>query len=215
MVRLNRPWVLSSSFSTWTRSPRLTLARSARSMVRSQVCSSDDGVAVCTTLLTGRLRGLRCSELHLHIRSRCYPFESPEVRPVSHYRHQPATTDRILTMTLSYDPQQALCSLSQTDRRLGAVIEQIGPFGPELFPYRNAFEALTRSIIYQQLAGHAAQAIHARLLATFPRRRHPGPAQILALSDEQLRGYRIIQSKNHSDSGSCEPHEGRQGAFQP
>ena len=100
-----------------------------------------------------------------------------------------------MALTLSYDPQQALCRLIQTDRRLGKGIERIGPFGLELFPYRNAFEALARSIIYQQLAGHAAQAIHERLLGTFPRRRHPSPAQILALSDEQLRGIGLSKAK--------------------
>lgn len=98
-------------------------------------------------------------------------------------------------MTLSYEPQEAIRDLTRTDPRLGAVVEQIGPFGLELFPYRNAFEALTRSIIYQQLAGHAAQAIHARLLGTFPRRRHPGPAQILGLSNEQLRAIGLSKAK--------------------
>ncbi len=98
-------------------------------------------------------------------------------------------------MTLSYDPEAAIRGLIRSDRRLGAVIEQIGTFALELFSYRNAFEALTRSIIYQQLAGHAAQAIHERLLGTFPRRRHPGPEQILALSDEQLRAIGLSKAK--------------------
>ena len=98
-------------------------------------------------------------------------------------------------MHLSYDPQEAVAHLTDSDRRLGQIIERAGPFAVELFPYRNAFEALTRSIIYQQLAGRAAQAIHGRLLATFPRRRHPRPEQILALTDSQIRAIGLSGAK--------------------
>ena len=98
-------------------------------------------------------------------------------------------------MTLTYDPVLATRHLTTGDRRLADVIKQVGKFELELFPYRHAFEALTRSIVYQQLAGRAAQAIHERLLGAFPRRRHPRPEQILGLSDEQMRAIGLSRAK--------------------
>ena len=102
---------------------------------------------------------------------------------------------KLPTKDLTYDPKRAVSHLSSADSRLGSVIEHFGTFAIELFPYRNAFEALTRSIVYQQLAGRAALAIHQRLLGAFPRSRHPRPDQILSLSDEQIRAIGLSQAK--------------------
>ena len=98
-------------------------------------------------------------------------------------------------MRLCYEPALAIRDLCQSDAHLKKIIEQVGTFSLELFPYQNAFEALTRSIIYQQLAGRAAQAIHERLLGMFAHSSHPLPEQILALSDEQIRTIGLSRAK--------------------
>ena len=45
------------------------------------------------------------------------------------------------------------------------------------------------------MAGHAADAIHQRLLAAFPHRHHPTPEQLLELTDEELRAIGLSKAK--------------------
>lgn len=56
------------------------------------------------------------------------------------------------------------------------------------------FQALSRSILYQQLAGKAAATIHGRFVALFPDSA-PTPEHLLNLSDEQLRGVGLSRQK--------------------
>ena len=56
-----------------------------------------------------------------------------------------------------------------------------------------AFGALARSILYQQLAGRAAAAIHARFLALYGGR--PTPDAVLATPDEALRAAGLSAAK--------------------
>jgi 3-methyladenine DNA glycosylase/8-oxoguanine DNA glycosylase len=66
------------------------------------------------------------------------------------------------------------------------------PVEPRL-PY---FHALARIIIYQQLAGAAAQNIHGRVQALSPNpRRFPTAGEILALPEGSLRGAGLSRSK--------------------
>lgn len=53
---------------------------------------------------------------------------------------------------------------------------------------RSPWEALVRAVAHQQLNGKAAESILKRFLALYPGPRFPKPAQVLATSDEQLRG---------------------------
>ena len=55
------------------------------------------------------------------------------------------------------------------------------------------FNALVRAIVYQQLAGKAAAAIHGRFLALFGG--EPSPAAILATPEEVLRGAGLSTAK--------------------
>jgi DNA-3-methyladenine glycosylase II len=55
------------------------------------------------------------------------------------------------------------------------------------------FNALVRAIVYQQLAGKAAAAIHGRFLALFGG--EPVPAAILSTPDEALRGSGLSAAK--------------------
>jgi DNA-3-methyladenine glycosylase II len=58
----------------------------------------------------------------------------------------------------------------------------------------NPFEALARNIIFQQLHGNAAAAIHGRVLALFGKRRLD-PQDILDASEAELRGAGLSGAK--------------------
>ena len=60
-------------------------------------------------------------------------------------------------------------------------------------PKLSPFEALVQAIVYQQLAGAAAQAIHGRLIDAMDG--SVSPEALLALSDEALRGVGLSAAK--------------------
>ena len=60
-------------------------------------------------------------------------------------------------------------------------------------PVDTHFAALVRSIVYQQLAGRAAAAIHGRVVAVLDGRVEP--ARLLAQSEESLRGAGLSANK--------------------
>jgi len=65
---------------------------------------------------------------------------------------------------LHFDPAVAVAHLRDRDATLAALIERVGPFALELKPAASLFEAMLRSIVYQQLHGKAAATIHGRVL---------------------------------------------------
>src|ERR1700749_605189 len=74
--------------------------------------------------------------------------------------------------------------LAERDPVLAGLVAEAGPMR---IPRRtlSPFESLVQAIVYQQLAGAAARAIHGRLVAALPDGVAPEP--LLALSDETLR----------------------------
>ena len=97
-------------------------------------------------------------------------------------------------MIRGYDPGMATAALVRTDPRLAALIETVGPCRLESRSALTPFQALLRSVVYQQLSGRAAGSIHARLCALFPRNR-PTPSRLLALPDESLREAGLSRGK--------------------
>jgi 3-methyladenine DNA glycosylase/8-oxoguanine DNA glycosylase len=93
-----------------------------------------------------------------------------------------------------YDPAVAIAALRASDRRLGRLIDRTGPMTLRVEPTQSMFAAVARAIVYQQLSGRAAETIHGRVLALFPRRRI-GPAALLALTTAQLRGAGLSAAK--------------------
>jgi DNA-3-methyladenine glycosylase II len=86
----------------------------------------------------------------------------------------------------AYDRGEAIAYLSTNDPAMGRLIKLAGPLTMEIRRLHNPFEALARNIIYQQLHGRAAAAIHERVLALFGKKRlHP--QDILTASEEDLR----------------------------
>jgi DNA-3-methyladenine glycosylase II len=103
------------------------------------------------------------------------------------------------TRKLPYDPAEATDALSAADPKLAKLIAKAGPFTVRLPAQQSPFEALTQSIIYQQLHGKAAATIHARLLASFADicgiGNHPEPQHLLDCPNEQLRAAGLSHNK--------------------
>jgi 3-methyladenine DNA glycosylase/8-oxoguanine DNA glycosylase len=96
---------------------------------------------------------------------------------------------------LPFDAEEAVRHVSAKDARLAKVIERVGPLRLRLADLQSPFEALSESIVYQQLSGYAAAAIFARLVALFRPRKFPRPGDLLAMSDERLRAAGLSRGK--------------------
>lgn len=95
---------------------------------------------------------------------------------------------------LTYDSQKAMRALCKNDRTLGQLIKQAGPITLDLPKRLNPFDALLRSIIYQQLSGKAAAAIHKRVRVLFSGG-NINPNQVLAMDDQVLRNAGMSRAK--------------------
>ena len=93
---------------------------------------------------------------------------------------------------------EAEAALAERDPVLAGLIATSGPcaIGRRGFP--SHFEALCRSIVYQQLAGKAAAAIWARFRALVPGKLTA--ESVLALDEQQLRGAGLSGAKARSIS---------------
>ncbi|MGH9244175.1 MAG: DNA-3-methyladenine glycosylase family protein [Acidimicrobiales bacterium] len=87
----------------------------------------------------------------------------------------------------------ATSELARRDPHLAALADRVGPLR---WRRRSAdpYASLVEAIVYQQLAGKAAAAIHGRFLALFDGA-GPTPAAVLVLSDESLRGVGLSNAK--------------------
>jgi DNA-3-methyladenine glycosylase II len=101
--------------------------------------------------------------------------------------------------TPGYDSALAVEALSVSDPKLAKLIARAGPFTMKLAATQSPFEALLESIVYQQLHGKAAAAIHARLIASFEPvsglGAHPTPRHVLDCPNEQLRAAGLSHNK--------------------
>jgi DNA-3-methyladenine glycosylase II len=98
----------------------------------------------------------------------------------------------------AYDTTAALAALTAADPKLGRLIARAGPFTMKLASTQSPFEALLESIIYQQIHGKAAAAIHLRLIEGFSEvagGAHPSPQHLLDCPNEQLRAAGLSHNK--------------------
>ena len=86
----------------------------------------------------------------------------------------------------------AAAYVARRDRVMATLMKRTGPFRLPR-PAGDHFAALAESILYQQLAGAAARAIHGRFVALFDG--HLTPEAVLALSPRKLRGAGLSHSK--------------------
>jgi DNA-3-methyladenine glycosylase II len=93
-----------------------------------------------------------------------------------------------------FDHEEATEALCRADRRLAGLIRRTGPFTMRPERMQRPFDALLRTIVYQQLSGKAAATILGRVLNHFPRRR-PDPSLLLALPEQTLRSAGMSRAK--------------------
>ena len=95
---------------------------------------------------------------------------------------------------LSFDGDAATARLAEADPVLGALMARVGPYRPHTVAAPDAFHALVRAIVYQQLSGKAAGTIHRRVLAALGSDA-PGAAAIAAADEDTLRGAGLSRNK--------------------
>ncbi|MDQ6635317.1 MAG: DNA-3-methyladenine glycosylase [Gemmatimonadota bacterium] len=88
----------------------------------------------------------------------------------------------------------ALAHLRKVDPILGQVIARVGPYRLQTRRSGTHYDALVRSIVFQQLSGKAAATIHRRLCELYPRK-NPRAELLLATSDETLRDAGLSRQK--------------------
>jgi DNA-3-methyladenine glycosylase II len=113
-----------------------------------------------------------------------------------------SSNDRVSTMTSVPETQlkrvsfaEAARILATRDPVLGRLIQAAGPIRITRRTGSH-FGGLVQAIVYQQLAGAAARAIHGRLVAALGGDVEPGA--LLALSDETLRAVGVSANKARS-----------------
>ncbi len=85
--------------------------------------------------------------------------------------------------------------LAERDPVMASLVAGAGPIKLRK-PFDTHFAALVRSIVYQQLAGKAAAAIHGRLVGALDARVEP--EALLSVSDEQMRAAGLSANKTAS-----------------
>lgn len=89
---------------------------------------------------------------------------------------------------------EAIEHLSRTDEILGKLIGQVGPC--RLTPKkRTLFQALVRSVVYQQLNGTAAATILGRVKGLYPGNRFPTPEEVLRTPVQKFRAAGLSGAK--------------------
>lgn len=95
---------------------------------------------------------------------------------------------------LRYNRKQAVSHLCGQCNALGRFIRDCGPLKLRVAKGADLFNALSASIVFQQLSGKAATTIHGRFCDLF-RDGLPEARQASALSMEQLRGAGLSRNK--------------------
>jgi DNA-3-methyladenine glycosylase II len=90
--------------------------------------------------------------------------------------------------------RRSLVHLKRADDVLARVIARVGPCRFRPRSTGTHFDALLRSIVYQQLSGKAAGTILDRVLALYGGR-YPRPPQLLATSETALRAAGLSRQK--------------------
>lgn len=91
--------------------------------------------------------------------------------------------------------KKAVTHLRKVDPVLATVIDKVGTY--KGWPVSNGthFDAVCRSIVFQQLSGKAADTIHGRFQGLYGGRT-PQPEELATTSDEQLRAVGLSRQKS-------------------
>jgi DNA-3-methyladenine glycosylase II len=88
----------------------------------------------------------------------------------------------------------AIAHLRRVDPVLGRIIDRVGACRLEARRTGTHYDALVRSIVFQQLSGKAAGTIHRRFCELYPKRR-PRAEHVLKTKDGALRGAGLSRQK--------------------
>ena len=88
----------------------------------------------------------------------------------------------------------AIAHLKSVDRTLARIIDVVGPCRLEARRTGTHYDALVRSIVFQQLSGKAASTIHRRFCEIYPGKR-PRAEHVLSTEDEMLRSAGLSRQK--------------------
>ena len=91
--------------------------------------------------------------------------------------------------------RRAVAHLKKVDPVMAQVIEKVGRYKGWPASGGTHFDAVARSIVFQQLSGKAAGTIHGRFEGLYGGRT-PLPAELAATSDEQLRAVGLSRQKS-------------------
>lgn len=94
-----------------------------------------------------------------------------------------------------FDAGVARRHLVAADPRLGEVMRSVGAFRLAIERLHRPYESLAEAIVYQQISGHAAAAILARVCGAFASRRFPPPPRVLAAPEATLRAAGLSRPK--------------------
>lgn len=94
-----------------------------------------------------------------------------------------------------YDPVEAVAHLRASDEVFARMMDRVGGFTLELHPMKNLFEAMLRSITFQQLHGKAAMTIHGRVLEVLKKHGGVTPEALMKATDMELRGAGLSSNK--------------------
>ncbi len=85
------------------------------------------------------------------------------------------------------DAALVMRELSRADRRLARVIRRVGCFPTKKRKPQHPYASLLQAIVYQQIAGKAAEAIFGRVKALGASGEFPTPEEILCAPRAKLR----------------------------
>jgi DNA-3-methyladenine glycosylase II len=91
--------------------------------------------------------------------------------------------------------RKAVIHLKKADPVLARIIDVIGPVKYQSKRFGSNFDALCRSIVFQQLSTKAASTIHGRFLDLFEHR-VPSPDALLRIPEEKLRAVGLSRQKS-------------------
>ena len=91
--------------------------------------------------------------------------------------------------------RKAVAHLRKVDPVIARLIDTVGTCRLTLRDQGSHFDAIARSIVFQQLSGKAASTIHGRLEGLYGGR-SPLAAELTVTSDEQLRGVGLSRGKS-------------------
>ena len=95
---------------------------------------------------------------------------------------------------LSFDTDEAVGALRASDTHMANLIARVGPYELVLTDEWSPFQALVRSVIFQQISTHAGRAIQGRLFALY-HDSAPEPDAVLQTTPEELRAVGLSQAK--------------------